>query len=102
MREAGFEVLAMEPMNVPFSEAGHISSHQVYAHIRRTVLAHPKADGIYIQGNAWRVLDIIETVERDFGVPVAHASCVLVWEVQKHLLIREPREGFGRLLSELP
>ncbi len=102
MNEAGFDVLAMEPMVVPFSEAGNISSRQVYAHIRNTYLAHPGADGIYIQGNAWRVLDIIEMVESDFGVPVAQASCTLSWEVQKHLHIRAPREGFGRLLRELP
>ena len=102
MREAGFDVLAMEPMVVSFSEASHISSREVYAHIRKTFLAHPDANGIYIQGNAWRVLDIIEMVEGDFGVPVAHASCALSWEVQKHLHIRAPREGFGRLLREIP
>ena len=102
MIEAGFDVLAMEPIIVPFSEAGQISSRRVYSHIRETFLAHPDADGIYIQGNAWRVLDIIEMVERDFGVPVAQASCTLSWEVQKRLHIRSPIEGFGRLLRELP
>ncbi len=72
------------------------------SHIRKTFLAHLSADGIYIQGNAWRVLGIIERVEADFGVPVAHASCALSREVQKHLHIREPRAGFGRLPEELP
>ncbi len=102
MTEAGFDVLAMEPMVVPFSEAGQISSQQVYSFVRDTFLAHPGADGIYIQGNAWRVLDIIDMVERDFGIPVAHASCALCWEVQKQLHIRAPLDGFGRLLRELP
>lgn len=102
MQEAGFEVLAMEPMAVPFEEAGKLSSRQVYAHVRRTFLDHPGADGIYLQGNAWRVLDIIEMLEADFGVPVEHASCALAWEVQKQLRIRSPRAGFGRLLRELP
>jgi maleate cis-trans isomerase len=102
MVEAGFDVLAMEPMIVPFDQAGTLSSKQVYAHVRKTFLDHPGADGIYLQGNAWRVLDIIAMLEADFGVPVVQASCVLVWEVQKQLHIRAPRTGFGRLLAELP
>ena len=102
MNEAGFDVLAMEPMIVPFDQAGTLSSKQVYAHVRKTFLDNPGADGIYLQGNAWRVLDIIEILEADFGVPVAQASCALVWEVQKQLHINAPRTGFGRLLAELP
>lgn len=102
MQEAGFEVLAMEPVPVAFEEAGKLSSRQVYAHVRRMFLDHPGADGIYLQGNAWRVLDIIEMLEADFEVPVEQASCALVWHVQKHLRIRAPRAGFGRLLRELP
>jgi len=102
MNEAGFDVLAMEPMKASFAGASHLSPHSVYAHIRKTFLAHPEADGIYIQGNAWRVLSVIEMVERDFGVPVAHANCALTWRIQKMFRINEPREGLGRLMRELP
>jgi len=28
--------------------------------------------------------------------------CARVWEFQKRLRVREPREGYGVLLSELP
>lgn len=102
MTEAGFDVLAMAPMTVSFASASQISPQALYAHIREQFLAHPGADGIYIQGNAWRVLSIIEMVENDFGVPVAHANCALVWDVQKGFRITEPRGGLGRLLRDLP
>ena len=44
---------------------------------------HPRADGIYIQGNAWRVLHMIDRGGSDLGVPVVHAKCALSWRIQK-------------------
>lgn len=100
--EAGFTVLAMEGLDVPFQEVGQVSSHQVYAHVKRAFLANPGAEGIYMLGSGWQVLDIIETLERDLGVPVVHPIPARCWEIQKRLHVREPRSGFGRLLAELP
>ena len=102
MKQAGFDVLAMEPMETPFAEVGHIAPQALYAHVRRLMRAHPKAQAIYIQGSGWRTLDIIETLERDFGVPVVQAVAAKAWEIQKRLHVFAPREGYGRLLRELP
>ena len=102
LTEAGFQVLAMEPIDVAFEEAGTISPRQVYAHLRRMVLAHPKAEAIYLQGNAWRLRSIVEKMEQDFGMPVIETGCALSWEIQKRLTIREPREECGRLLRDMP
>lgn len=99
---AGFNVLAMEGIDVPFHEVGQLSSHQVYAHIKRAVLKHPKADAIYMLGTGWKVLDVIETLEQDLGLPVVHPVPSRVWEFQKRLHIHEPRTGYGQLLAELP
>lgn len=101
LTEAGFTVLAMEPINVPFEQAGTISPHLVYAHVRRMVLAQPKAQAVYLQGNAWRLRSIVEKMERDFGIPVIETGCALSWEIQKRLTIREPRNDCGRLLREM-
>lgn len=102
MTQAGFDVLAMEPLEVPFEKAGEISPHAVYALVRETFLKHPNAEVIYLQGNAWRLLSIVEMMEADFGIPVIETCCALVWEIQKRLHIREPHTGHGRLLRELP
>ena len=102
LTEAGFTVLAMEAIDVPFEQAGTISPHQVYAHVRRMVLAHPKAQAIYLQGNAWRLRSIVEKMEQDFGIPVIETGCALSWEIQQRLTIREPRDDCGRLLREMP
>ena len=43
-----------------------------------------------------------ETLERDLGVPVVHPVTARIWEFQKWLHVREPRDGFGVMLRELP
>ncbi|MFQ5961340.1 MAG: hypothetical protein ACE5MG_08070, partial [Candidatus Methylomirabilales bacterium] len=57
--EAGFDVVGMEGVSVPFEDVGSLSSQEVYAHTKRAFLKYPKADGIYMLGSGWRTLDII-------------------------------------------
>ena len=102
MAEAGFEIADMKPIEVPFHQVGQLSPEQVYAHVKKMFLASKGADGIYIQGGGWRMTPIIETLERDLGVPVVISSAADCWEIQKTLSIREPLSGLGRLLAELP
>jgi maleate isomerase len=102
MTEAGFEVASMEPIDVPFDQASHISPEMLYTHIKKLHRRSPKADGIYIQGSAWRVERVVELLEQDLGLPVVHANIARAWEVQKRLCVNQPLKGFGRLYAELP
>lgn len=101
-RDAGFDVLGMEGIDVPFTDVGRLSSQEVYAHTKRAFLKHPGAQAIYMLGSGWRVLDIIETLEQDLEIPVVHPVPARVWAVQRRLHIRQPVLGFGRLLEEFP
>ena len=102
MTQAGFKVVSMEPIDVPFSEASHIAPETVYAHIKKLFLKHKGADGIYIQGSAWRTEGIVEMLEQDLQVPVVHATIARAWEIQKRLMVNQPLKGYGRLYAELP
>jgi maleate cis-trans isomerase len=101
-RDAGIEVLAMAGMDVDFDRAQNLSSHEVYAHTRATFVANPGADGIYMLGSGWKVTDIVQMMEDDFGVPVIHAQMARLWAIQHRLHVRQPRTGYGRLLAEFP
>jgi len=92
----------MAGMDVDFDKAQELSSHEVYRFIKREFLAHPSAEAIYMLGPAWRTLDIIDTLEQDLGVPVVHAIPAQCWDIQRHLHVRQPVKGFGRLLAEMP
>ena len=99
--EAGFEVLGMEGMSVGFEDIGQLSSHEVYAHVKRAFLKHRKAQAIYLLGSGWRVLPVIDLLEQDLGVPVVHPVPARCWEIQHRLAVRQPVKGFGRLLAEM-
>ncbi len=100
--DAGFEVLAMEGMDTSPGEADNLSGQEIYAHLKQSFLKHSGAQGIYLLGSGgWRVIDVVP-VEEDLGVPVVHPVAARVWYVQKRLRVRQPIQGAGRLLRELP
>ena len=100
--EAGFKVLGMEGIAVPFENVGRLSAQEVYAHAKKVYLNHPEAEGMYMLGSGWRTLEIVDLLEQDLGVPVVHPVPARVWAVQKRLKVRQPRAGYGRLLAEMP
>lgn len=100
--DAGFDCLDMAGMDVEFSKVPEIPSEDVYRFIKAEFAKHKDAEAIYMLGPAWHTLDIIERLERELGVPVVHAVPTQCWDVQRHLNIREPVKGFGRLIAEMP
>jgi maleate cis-trans isomerase len=100
--EAGFEMRAMAGIDVPFEGVGRLASRDVYDAAVRAFRAAAGADGVYLLGSGWRVLDIVEPLERELGVPVIHAVAARVWAVQKRLAVPDKHSGYGRLLAEMP
>lgn len=101
-REAGFEVLDMQGVDIEFGKVQTLSGTEVYRFIKKMFLANRSAEAIYILGPAWRTLDIIEPLEQDLGVPVVHHLPAQAWEIQKRLHVNQPKPGLGRLLLEMP
>jgi maleate cis-trans isomerase len=85
-----------------WEDVGRLASTDIYAQTKRLFLKYPAAEAIYFQGGKLRILDIVEKLEEDLGVPVLHPGVAQCWEIQKRLHVREPRTGYGRLLAELP
>lgn len=100
--EAGFEVKAMEGIDVPFKDVGRLSGEEIYAHTKKAFLKHPDAQAIYMLGSGWRLLKIVRLLEQDLEVPVIYALSCKLWDVQKKFRVREAIKGYGRLLEELP
>jgi maleate isomerase len=100
--EAGFTVLAMEGIRVPFSDVPKLQGAQIIDHIKRMFDKHRDAEGVYMLGSAWRTLDIIEELEQVLGVPVVHPGPARCWEIQIRLGFRQPVRGYGRLLAQMP
>ena len=60
------------------------------------------AEALYMLGPAWRTLDMVAPLEADLGMPVIHAVPTQCWDIQRHLNLRQPVQGFGRLIAEMP
>jgi maleate isomerase len=100
--DAGFDCVAMAGMDVDFDKVQELSSFEVYRFVKAAFLAHRGAEAIYMLGPAWRTLDIVEMLEQDLGVPVVHAIPAQCWDIQRHLHVRQPVMGYGRLIAEMP
>lgn len=100
--DAGFNVLGLERLPGRWEDVGRLSSSEIYRQIKEVFLRHSDADGIYVQGGKLRMLDVVEAIEQDLGVPVLHPGVATAWEIMLRLRVHHPRRGFGRLLAELP
>src|SRR5918996_1549724 len=100
--EAGFNVLAMEGIDVAFDDVPKLSADQIFDHIKRSVEKHPGAEGIYMLGSAWRTLNLIDRLEETFGIPVVHPGPARWWETLIRLRIHHPVSGYGKLLAAMP
>jgi len=100
--EAGFQVAAMEGIEVPFEDVGRLSPEEIYKHTKKAFLKHRDVQAIYMLGSGWRLLKIVGLLEQDLEVPVIYALAAKLWDVQKRFHVRQPVKGYGRLLEELP
>jgi maleate isomerase len=101
-QDHGFEVVAMEGIEVPFDQVQRLSSHEIYAFARAAFRKHPDVDGISMLGTGWRTLDILALLEQDLEVPVAHPVTGRVWEIQVRLGVLQRTKGYGKILEDLP
>ena len=67
MTQAGFRVLSMEPIDVPFDQVAQISVERLYAHVKTLYRKNPGADGVYIQGGGWQTVRVVEMLEKDWA-----------------------------------
>ena len=102
LREASFDVIAMEGMDVPFHEVPNVPAGEIAEHLKGLFHRHSGAEALYLLGSAWKVLEVIDPLEEALGVPVVYPLTARSWETQMRLGFRQPIPGYGRLLSEMP
>jgi maleate cis-trans isomerase len=100
--QAGFKVVAMKGVDVPFSDVGKMPVEEIYAKAKKLFVDSGGGDCLYLLGAGWDYLAAIAPLERDLDTVVLTNVPADVWTSLKHLRVHEPIEGFGRLLAELP
>jgi maleate isomerase len=99
-RVQGFEIVHAKPAGLP-SEQLAINPGQLFAWVRNHVSA--EADAVYIGGNGFRAVGVIQALEEDLRIPVLTANQVLLWHLLRLAGTHVPVTGYGRLFDrDLP
>ncbi len=61
---------------------------------------HPDVDGVYMPCNKWRIISVIDRIERDFNKPVVTNTQAWVWDALKAIGLGKSVSGYGRLLRD--
>jgi len=56
---------------------------------------------VYMPCNKWRTVSVIERIERESEKPVVTNTQAWTWEALRHMGMKNPVPGFGRLLREI-
>ena len=101
--DAGFDVLRMGKPAAQDQDVYEMTIDDVQTEIVRSFKATPgEPEALYILGSDWRILDILESLEAEIGVPVLHPVVVRCWYILRLLNRELTFSGKGRLLQAMP
>lgn len=60
---------------------------------------HPDVDGVYMPCNKWRIVSVIDRIEKESGKPVVTNTQAWVWEALRAMGMKNYIPGYGRLLT---
>ena len=97
-----FEIVHVKGANIQkHSDMSRHTGEQLYQLVKEAAReAKSGFDGIHIGNPRWPVIDMVEILEADFGVPVVATCQALVWEALNMLCVRQVKAGAGSLFNE--
>jgi maleate isomerase len=92
----GFDVIAHGPCGLPSNQRS-INPPELYDWIR----AHTptEADAVFVGGNGFRAVGVIDALEQDLGIPVLTANQALLWRMLESSGTVLRPHGYGRLFD---
>jgi maleate isomerase len=91
----GFAMVHMAPADIPSSQAD-VTPERVFDWVCSVAGG---AEGVFIAGNGFRAVGVIDALERELGIPVLTANQVLLWQALTVLGGAPNLTGFGRLFE---
>jgi maleate isomerase len=99
--DQGFKVRDCESLGEEcIANINRMSAWEHYANVRRLFRRSPEIDGIFVTGGCFRVLETIESMERDTGKAVVMTTAANMWRCLQIAGVRDPVHGFGQLLEK--
>jgi maleate isomerase len=101
LKDWGFEVAALESLGTSFTESSGASIADIYRAAKRAVEKAKTANAIFIPCANFPVVDVIEEIETDLGLPVIANMTSQLYAAFKAIGMRQKINGYGRLLRML-
>lgn len=95
----GYEVVKHGTLDVPFKETQFVRTETIHGFVEAFLADAPPLDGLYMPCPQWPVSDVVERMEKDFGVPIVAGDPADFSAAFRALGIRDVKPGYGRLLS---
>lgn len=98
LEDAGFQFLGYRGMGLcDVFDMYNLEPSYWYDQVKK--MQNPEADGYFISCGGIRVVDIIDKLEADLKKPVVTSNQAMIWHCLREIGLKEPRDGFGRLLK---
>jgi len=97
----GIEVVAFRGLGCPNADViWELPPETGYDLASALLREHPDVDGVYMPCNKWRVVSVIDRIEKASGKPVVTNTQAWVWEALRTMGMKNRITGYGRLLNQ--
>lgn len=101
LKDWGFEVASLVSLGTTFTESSVASVADIYRAAKKAVKEAKNASAIFIPCANFPVVDVIEDIETDMGLPVIANMTSQLYVAFKAIGMREKINGYGKLLRML-
>jgi maleate cis-trans isomerase len=101
LKDWGFEVASLVSLGTSFTESSIASVGDIYRAAKRAVNEAGNAQAVFIPCANFPVVDVIDDIETDFGLPVISNITSQLYVGFKAIGMREKISGYGKLMRML-
>ena len=101
LKDWGFEVASLVSLGTGFTESSVASIADIYRAAKKAVREAKNADAVFMPCANFPVVDVIEDIETDTGLPVISNMTSQLYVAFKAIGMREKIDGYGKLLRML-
>jgi maleate cis-trans isomerase len=101
LKDWGFEVASLVSLGTSFTESSIASIADIYRAAKRAIKEAQNPQAVFIPCANFPVIDVIEDIETDFGLPVISNITSQLYVGFKTIGMRERITGYGQLMRML-
>lgn len=102
LEASGFDVLKIQGYGVrKNADLTDMDIHAAYRIAKKLYEQANDADGIFVPCPRWPTITDVDLLEDEIGKPVVTSCQAYIWHALKLAKVKQPVEGFGRLMTSL-